>query len=860
MGTNDEQTGNDDETETIGQSEETKTVQYHDTMYAISLKADSSSESDFETEDIKYTSLTEGTSLSMIHELESNEDYAGKIEKKDLMEIDDNEKIDYSKQTEDDEAEINYLRPLIHSNLSDDSCPMETDTSVVSAEITDNKNKNVFGELQFNQTSFEAESESPGESNTSERSEIQTSNNEQSEQNSVQSSPSDIEPLLHVTTPDDSQIDDELSKLDAAKPTEIQSLSLRIHSPCLPETEFSVISDVSLVPAEKTFSPQVESVIMRKSPSTPARNRSVRSDFLTNLVDPSVENTAKSLKLDCSANNIGRPPLPKTSPPKFTGIAKALSPQPYNKPPSFDMQNKMGKNKHSRHSTERTIFQVENSQRDSPSPKLVKVSRPASVEPTPSLMIMETKPIESVNYNLNKSCGAEMFPTGRIVSNMENHNESGNLAQSSRLELSTETEPCSSMITDTAELETMTQSLRNQSLSPILLDQIEIESEQECHSLPLEEYDQDLSLIPSDDGRRSTQGIPYVERNVKFSNPDMRSFRKKKDRRSDSPIRKNRCKSSTLSLHTVAASPEDEDEPPLQRRNSIHNVPFVDVNDPETRTRMERYKEERRSMLRAKYKAEDYLSSSSTRKKKLSTTSSQDSNETKSESPPVSPEILDSKSPPVYRKLPVTEPVEIMPADPDMMVSQVERSPNLVTAGTPIKIVESINTSRKLVDLRPAEHTFSTRKSLPDSFDKIQDSINDKHALQKKWSVGSYKPEIISTNSLRQRPAELSFTKSNPFQNRCSDPNEINNKSVFKANPVEVVTENKANATGQIEENVNVKERASIFGPRKFSESKMRTVTAMSSESMKQPKFPGNNNPTSPSKIKNMAAMFEQKH
>merc|ERR1719510_1347807 len=54
---------------------------------------------------------------------------------------------------------------------------------------------------------------------------------------------------------------------------------------------------------------------------------------------------------------------------------------------------------------------------------------------------------------------------------------------------------------------------------------------------------------------------------------------------------------------------EDDEEPsPLQRRNSIHNVPFVDVNDPDTRARMERYKEERRSTLRAKYKAEDYRS------------------------------------------------------------------------------------------------------------------------------------------------------------------------------------------------------------------------------------------------------------
>merc|ERR1712241_1611525 len=88
-------------------------------------------------------------------------------------------------------------------------------------------------------------------------------------------------------------------------------------------------------------------------------------------------------------------------------------------------------------------------------------------------------------------------------------------------------------------------------------------------------------------------------------------------------VTKNRSKSRTLSLHAVAAAREQEEEPPdLQRRNSIHNVPFVDVNDPDTRTRMERYKEERRSMLRAKYKAEDYLSSTFARKKKVSSTSS----------------------------------------------------------------------------------------------------------------------------------------------------------------------------------------------------------------------------------------------
>ena len=73
--------------------------------------------------------------------------------------------------------------------------------------------------------------------------------------------------------------------------------------------------------------------------------------------------------------------------------------------------------------------------------------------------------------------------------------------------------------------------------------------------------------------------------------------------------------SSTTSLHIQPDEPStevmpgmgEEEEAPLQRRNSIHNVPFVDVNDPGTRERMERYKEERRSMLRAKYKVEDYV-------------------------------------------------------------------------------------------------------------------------------------------------------------------------------------------------------------------------------------------------------------
>merc|ERR1712013_512360 len=366
----------------------------------------------------------------------------------------------------------------------------------------------------------------------------------------------------------------------------------------------------------KVLSPQMESVILRKSPSSPARNRSVRSDFLTNLVDQASVETAEPLKLDIPISDIGRPPLPKTSPPKFTGIAKALSPQPYNKPPTFDAQNKIAKNKYSRHSSERISFSAERSHRDSPSPKLAKVDRSSSVEPIPSLIIKETVPVESSNYNLNKSCVAELYPKDTIVSTLQRQNDATNPPCQFDLESSTEPELSSSVVSNMSAVDTVTQSLRNQSLSPIQMDSADLESEQECHSLPIEDAHEEMVLPLLEDGRRSTQGIPEVERNVKFSNQ-------------------------------------------------------------------------------------------------------------------------------------------------------------------------------------------------------------------------------------------------NPFQNKLTDSTQLNNKNIFKANPVEVVTENKVNSGGQIEDNVNVKERASIFGQRKISESKVRMISAqpekLVSDSVTKQKLSVSNNPTSPSKIKNMA-------
>jgi hypothetical protein len=117
---------------------------------------------------------------------------------------------------------------------------------------------------------------------------------------------------------------------------------------------------------------------------------------------------------------------------------------------------------------------------------------------------------------------------------------------------------------------------------------------------------------------------------------------------------------------------------------------------------------------------------------------------------------------------------------------------------------------------------------------------------------------------------------SSPFQTRTLvlDQAELKNNrknQVFKVNSAEIInmTDNKINTvdTDNVDDDVNVKERATIFGPRKVAECKVRTVSvssAVGSVPIKKPrKFSEGSlatHPTSPSKIKNMAALFEQKH
>ena len=311
-----------------------------------------------------------------------------------------------------------------------------------------------------------------------------------------------------------------------------------------------------------------------------------------------------------------------------------------------------------------------------------------------------------------------------------------------------------------------------------------------------------------------------MERNVKFSQADIRTPGKKSAKPGQTGtgevgVTKNRSKSSTLSLHAVAAAREQEEEPPLlQRRNSIHNVPFVDVNDPDTRTRMERYKEERRSMLRAKYKAEDYLSSTFARKKKVSGTSSCDG---------------DGSSVSVT----ATKSISVSPPD----------SPSFRKMSTPDS-PQSPNSSKislKKIDLKKTQQ-MPTRPSLEEETGmKTPEAV-----IYKTQVITSVKKPFVP--SVQTRPDDLAISSFN----KSGDSRDSNRGS--------------PSPPAQTEEIVNVRERASIFGPRKFSESKVRTVPAPVSESKSFNNKTSaninitNHSQTSPSKIKNMAALFEQKN
>ena len=239
----------------------------------------------------------------------------------------------------------------------EDSEAMETDMTIVSAHLP----MEIGGSLGFRQLpSFEAiTDDSPAESNTSER----TGSDPLRDNLSIGSS-DEGEPQEDCSTVAEEPCKD-LTPEKTSSGIECQTLSLVTDSTITPEFESCSPPEVVTTPPDtlpsepvlklSLISPQMEGVVMRRSPSSPARNRCVRSDFFSTLVDQPLPPTSGEVKkaavveeepstppspmeqcplaLDIPSPDIGLPPLPRTHPPKpVSALAKALSPQPYSKP------------------------------------------------------------------------------------------------------------------------------------------------------------------------------------------------------------------------------------------------------------------------------------------------------------------------------------------------------------------------------------------------------------------------------------------------------------------------------------------------------------------------------------------------
>merc|ERR1712051_748788 len=211
---------------------------------------------------------------------------------------------------------------------------------------------------------------------------------------------------------------------------------------------------------------------------------------------------------------------------------------------------------------------------------------------------------------------------------------------------------------DTTEIASMT-AASNDSAASIQNDNA---ASNKTSRVPVPTPRKSVTMMECEDQNSSNTPVP-VRSNSAMGNRQIIHKKISFSNTSHMPVAK---KLSTFSLHemhhnTISieedSGSDSETEQPLQRRNSIHNVPYVDVSDPQTRERMERYKEERRSMLRAKYKAEDYMTSPASEaignKYRRKSTESQQSNKIEQTSETCSP-----PPPPIPQNEPPCEPPE----------------------------------------------------------------------------------------------------------------------------------------------------------------------------------------------------------
>ena len=446
------------------------------------------------------------------------------------------------------------------------------------------------------------------------------------------------------------------------------------------------------------------------------------------------------------------------------------------------------------------------------------------------------------------------------------------------------------------------------------------DSTSQPNSLTGENVLMNVSRLPFDNmesGRNSSQGFSWNKTNQKVfpsssSHLESNLTPNKKSSLKYRSTEGGHKKLSTVSLQEVegngkkvtlfgdfpdSTDDHDGDQSPLQRRNSIHNVPYVDVNDPSTRARMERYKEERRSTLRAKYKIEDYRSEkqqkSPSPSNSLEIESPIPSNESNTEKinssfhsneidvrgskvePPV---ILDSDKVEVLidntkvqlRKLPIQN------KRPNKLVDNNCRSHSPVNA---TNIIQAKNNSDRKWSMqtgvkqdlarydsspRPQHHKShdskssnqNNRSSYPPQTGQIEDDVNVKertafwngnknssssNSIQKKDKRSSMtgKP-TISNNTVHRKISEPASPYVKSSQNAVGKEKRVKSLSLAPTSPSTYVR------TKSMDERSALKQSTKTLF---FKDEKSDNTTSRQSTNIHLP---------SPNKIKNMAAFFEQ--
>ena len=197
------QSDTDDKTETI------KSVLARDEIRLDDLKpADAVMKNETDIVEADVSQECKESVTSIIMEKEKDDDSAVSNQDKFAMEIDDDKNTNINKQKAHDEVETLATSDddKVESEVVGESeeCPMETDTTILSAEISANKglyekneNKTVFNDFHFGNFNYESDSEksesseSPVESNTSERSECPVKEIETSQHSSGNSTPAE---------------------------------------------------------------------------------------------------------------------------------------------------------------------------------------------------------------------------------------------------------------------------------------------------------------------------------------------------------------------------------------------------------------------------------------------------------------------------------------------------------------------------------------------------------------------------------------------------------------------------------------------------------------------------------------------